>query len=172
MDKSQLDELWIGDEVWLEPIQRNVFFEGYLAASDQVKIKYHGVQRTVNRSDIAKARPQTTNIEPSATTTKQSKAKTAFAPVEKTIDLHIEHLNPGLQHERAEIILEHQIKRCTTFVHQAIQARRPHVTIIHGKGEGVLRLEVEHLLADFKEVNFVLPANNGGASEVWFQYHS
>jgi dsDNA-specific endonuclease/ATPase MutS2 len=92
------------------------------------------------------------------------------AYLSREIDLHIENLNPSLTHEAPQMILNHQIKRCRTYIESIINAQISPVTIVHGKGKGQLKLEVEYLLSQYDEYNYSIPANDGGASQVWFTY--
>ena len=92
------------------------------------------------------------------------------AHLTREIDLHIETLNPSLAHEAPQMILNHQIKRCQAYIESIINARVSPVTIVHGKGKGQLKLEVEYLLSQYEEYHHSIPAHDGGASQVWFKY--
>jgi dsDNA-specific endonuclease/ATPase MutS2 len=96
------------------------------------------------------------------------KKKTEPAPIE--IDLHIEVLAPHLQQELPAMILSHQMGRCKVFVEESINRKLNRIKIVHGKGEGVLKAEVLHLIKQYREVSLTFEANDGGAVEVWFQY--
>ena len=87
-----------------------------------------------------------------------------------TIDLHIAKLNPDLENAHPQIILDHQLVMCRTFINDAIERKKNVVTIIHGKGTGVLKEEVIHLLKEFKNVRFAISVNGDGAQEVWLKY--
>ena len=91
-------------------------------------------------------------------------------PVSNVIDLHIERLNPTLTNEAPQIILNHQLTRCKDFIRSAIQSRLNTISIIHGRGTGQLKLEVNFLLSQFEEFNYAIPVNDGGATEAWFRY--
>jgi dsDNA-specific endonuclease/ATPase MutS2 len=160
--------LWIGDLVWVESLGDNAKWEGkwdvYTA-----QVRYRGRFVEVPLKEIQPER------EPEPLPTQSLPKKKTHTPFSledepKSIDLHIEVLEPRLQNERAEVILEFQLRACRKFIERAIERKRPKVTIIHGKGEGVLKLEVDHLLRDYPEYNYAIPVNNGGASEVWFVY--
>ena len=92
------------------------------------------------------------------------------ANLSREIDLHIESLNPSLAHEAPQIILNHQIKRCKAFIESIITVKVSPVTIVHGKGKGRLKLEVEYLLSQYDEYQHSVPTNDGGASQIWFKY--
>ena len=86
---------------------------------------------------------------------------------ETEIDLHIESLAPHMIDALPERIRDFQIEKCRAFIEQCIQEKLPVVLIIHGKGKGVLRQEVIHLIKSFQEVRFFLEKHDGGALEVW-----
>ena len=88
----------------------------------------------------------------------------------REIDLHIETLNPSLAHEAPQMILNHQIKRCQAYIESIINARISPVTIVHGKGKGQLKLEVEYLLSQYEEYQHAIPVHDGGASQIWLNY--
>ena len=92
------------------------------------------------------------------------------ANLSREIDLHIESLNPSLAHEAPQMILNHQIKRCKAFIESIISVKVSPVTIVHGKGKGQLKLEVEYLLSQYEEYQHSIPTNDGGASQIWFKY--
>ena len=68
------------------------------------------------------------------------------------------------------MILSYQIKKCKEHVEQAISLYAGSIVIIHGKGTGLLRQEVAHLLRNYKEVLHAVPLSDGGALEVYLQY--
>ena len=78
-------------------------------------------------------------------------------------------LNPSLQTGRAEHIVDFQIKAAKTFIEKSIDQGTRKILIIHGKGEGVLKSEILHLLSLNDSVQFTFDKNNGGATEVWFK---
>lgn len=162
------DELWIGDLVWSESLQRNVKWEGQ-TTGNRARIRLFDHLRTVPLGDLSPAKISP-SPESKKTVKKNSTQPHRLPPASSAIDLHIEKLNPDLQHVRAEVILEYQLKMCRKFVKNAIQHRLHIITIIHGKGEGVLRLEVHHMLEDFEEFHYAIPSNQNGATEVWLRY--
>lgn len=84
-----------------------------------------------------------------------------------TIDLHIEILEPSMATESAAVILQYQVKRCRSFFEVNIQKSRSVVFVICGKGEGVLKAEIEHLAKHEFDARFIFERNNGGMLEVW-----
>ena len=86
------------------------------------------------------------------------------------IDLHIESFAPHLQNENAIRILDIQIEKFEAFIEEAFKNRRNPVTIIHGRGEGVLRKQIWAMLESDPRVSLKQLINNDGAVEVWFNY--
>ena len=86
------------------------------------------------------------------------------------IDLHIDVLAPHMENQPAARILDFQIKAFNDFINECYNSKRGILKVIHGKGEGVLRTEVQYLLKRDSRVKFVHEINNGGATEVWMQY--
>lgn len=86
------------------------------------------------------------------------------------IDLHIEQLVDNHRNMSNFDIVQVQLQRCQGTIERAIKNNIPKLVIIHGRGEGVLKEEVLHLLkkypveakdADYRTYGF-------GATEVRF----
>lgn len=93
--------------------------------------------------------------------------KTIKIKFEHTLDLHIDKLAPYLENELPSRILEYQLAQSEIFILHAINKKYPHFTIIHGKGQGVLKQAIEHQLTLFHQVKITFSKNGGGAVEVW-----
>jgi hypothetical protein len=108
-------------------------------------------------------------IEDTTSSFLKQEQKTSKSPnLPNSIDLHIEVLAPQMTGMPAGSIIEYQLEACKNFIMASIAANKQHVTIIHGKGQGVLKREVEALLATFgQQARFKIPKNDGGAVEVW-----
>ena len=72
----------------------------------------------------------------------------AFAEFETELDLHIEKLTQSPDSLSNADILQLQMKRFETFMHQAIRLGVPKVFIIHGIGTGRLKKEVSRWLEE------------------------
>lgn len=94
-------------------------------------------------------------------------AKPQKIKYEHTLDLHIEKLAPHLENEPSGRILEYQLKRSEAFIRHALDKKYPHFTIIHGKGQGILKQAIEHQLSLFYQIKLTFSKNGGGAIEVW-----
>ncbi len=86
------------------------------------------------------------------------------------IDLHISILAPHMENQPAARILDFQMKSFNDFVNDAYARKRNTVKIIHGKGEGVLKTEVQYHLKRDNRVSMISEINKGGATDVWFNY--
>ena len=51
---------------------------------------------------------------------------------------------------------------------QCIRNRLPNALIIHGKGEGVLRQEIRHMISLEPKIKLQISVNHDGATEIWF----
>lgn len=165
-----LDELWIGDQVLIKSLKQKAIFEGINdegLAKLKIATEYTFVEATdielLSEDEIAKAEP--TDIDEAPPQKKHITEK--FEP---RIDLHIETLHPDPKSLSPEMILPYQIKKCKEHVEKAIRLFAPSMVIIHGKGTGLLRQEVAHLLRNYKEVLHAVPLSDGGALEVYMQY--
>ncbi len=160
------DALWVGDKVFVRSFSKNGIWEGR-KNNEFAFVKIDHKQHTVSLSEISEAKKEEEIDEPTEVgDTPTIKIK----PFQDSLDLHIERLNPSMSNQPAQLIINHQIKRCITYIEEAIERKRHKITIIHGIGEGVLKSEVYHLLKEYDDIKFSIPVNNGGAVELWFNY--
>ena len=156
--------LWIGDEVFVKSLQQKGYWDGFHSASKaRVKVNHQAITVSLDDLEEAKKEKFKLNLKFDDEPVKTQVLK------ESSIDLHISRLNPSLEHQAPQLILRHQLIKCKEFIEQAILQRKLKVLIIHGKGTGALKLEVEELLKNYK-VQFSFEKNNGGAIEVWFSH--
>ena len=161
------DQLWIGDKVFLVSKNRNAVWEGRVDAhTGRVRIDHDKMQWPL--SDIKEAIEE--KKEHHISMDNESDRKPIISDKGYEIDLHIEKLNPSLKHEKPELILNYQTRRCKEFIEYALSSYKSSVLIIHGKGEGALKREVLHMIEDYPEVQHIIEKNDGGAVEVWFSY--
>ena len=163
---SELEDLWIGDLVHVVPHKTNGKYEG-IEPNGQVKVRLGYNVHYFEVSQLSKAvdEAQPINVREEK---KVPKELHVFQGPE--LDLHIEKLNPSLLHQSPEQIIDFQIRKSKAFISHAIKKRWAKVLIIHGKGTGILKAEVQHLAEDYEETAYTLSKNDGGALEVWFQY--
>lgn len=87
------------------------------------------------------------------------------------VDLHLEAILPSdtyLEHYQK---LPFQLNVARERLEKAMEDRIPRMVFIHGKGDGVLRTELNYLLSRYSNINYY-PADQrrykGGAVEVYF----
>lgn len=162
-----IDELWIGDLLLLKKSGRTGKFDGRSGHKKvRVKVGDKVVITPISNVEIAPEKTEEPQFDHSHRPT-ISKPKTAS--LSDSIDLHIEVLNPSLVNGRPERIVDFQVKAAEDFIRDAIENGTKKIQIIHGKGEGVLKSEIKHLLSLNDAVQFTFDQNNGGATEVWFK---
>lgn len=165
-----LTDLWVGDQVILVNSGRKGRYEGR-DKNGRIRVNIGGkvILTTIKNLQIApEEKPPLFDFDEEDIDT--PKLKPNIGQYKKSIDLHIETLAPERKNDLPGQILEFQLQECQRFIRHAINKKFPHVTIIHGKGEGVLKSEVDMLLHEFKEFNLKYTVNNGGATEVYFSY--
>ena len=162
-----IEDLWIGDLLLLKKSGRIGKFNG---RSGHKKVRVLIGEKTVitpiTNIEIAPEGSEIKEFDYSHRPKNDIKPAATFSD---TIDLHIEALNPSLLSSRAERIVDIQVKAAKTFIETSISNSTKRIIIIHGKGEGVLKSEITHLLSLYDEVQFTFDNNNGGATEVWFK---
>ncbi|MEP7323492.1 MAG: Smr/MutS family protein [Saprospiraceae bacterium] len=87
-----------------------------------------------------------------------------------TLDLHYEELIPLFPHLSGSK-LEFQLDICTRFIKAAIHSRLPNIQIIHGRGQGILKNEVERLLKEYSEITIISSNPNLASVDAWMNYH-
>jgi len=164
-----IDELWIGDKVKLLSSGEVGTFEGKISNSE-ARIRLKGYRLNVSVSDLEIfIEPPIELNELLQIKEEQSAAQTTFV-VPDELDLHIEVLDKSMKDQMPERILNFQTNKAKQYIERAIQKRKYKIKIIHGKGTGVLKSEINHLLKSYKEILFTHEVNNGGAVEVLFTY--
>ncbi len=167
----KIKDLWVGDWVVLETSQRVGKYVG-MAPDGRARIQI-GDKIVLVKEGSLTLKPEVEGFPDHLLADfledKQSigSPKPIKVKFEHTIDLHIDKLAPDMTNDFPGRIIEFQLAKCREFVQEAIRLRYPHITIIHGKGQGVLKKEVEALLNSYHEARFKVSKNDGGAIEVW-----
>jgi len=162
-----IDDLWIGDLVLLKKSGRIGKFNGR-SGHKKIKVQIAG-QNVITPIGNVELAPEDTILEEYDYSHRPKIESKKTTTLSDSIDLHIEVLNPSLKNGRAERIVDFQVKAAEDFIHDAIAHGTKQVLLIHGKGEGVLKSEITHLLSLIDDVQFTFEKNNGGATEVWFK---
>lgn len=157
------EDLWIGDKVRLKKSGRIGKYEG---KNQQGKLKVSLGFKTVltsaaNLEVIAYESPKTNPII-------DDSIQETISFDSKVLDLHMEILNPKMANALPERIIAYQISKAKDFLQFSINKGWITCVIIHGRGEGVLRSEIHHLLSMTDKVKHYNLINNNGATEVWF----
>jgi len=100
------------------------------------------IKRTPIQGEVENKEPIVT---PNAT------KKQALSPI-PTLDLHATAL--GIDGMPPNELLETKLSYCRSFLNQCIANRQSKALIIHGIGEGVLKMAVRQLLRDKKGISF------------------
>jgi len=160
-------DLWIGDLMYVKSINETGKYEGTLANGNFIiRLEIGTVE--VSSDDVTlvpdEEKPK------KVVEIKNENPVIQKASYKNEIDLHFETLQPQLAKSEFKNILSYQIAECRKFIQQAIQRKEAYATIIHGKGEGILKEAIEELLEEFDENIFAKQkANQGGAILVYFK---
>ena len=167
LDSRKLSAYWIGDRVVLKKSGRQGTFEGISAGGKaRIKVGDKVILTTAdNINEIKEVTSKSLNLEE-----EEKVHHHGFQEFVPEIDLHIEVLDPTLKNQVPQMILSRQVSACRDYIARAISLRRREITIIHGKGMGQLKLEVESLLAGFDEVIDMRSTHDGGATIVFLRY--
>lgn len=167
-----IDDLWIGDRLIIKSSGKEGTYEGINKGKVRVKVGNKILLVRPTNIMLSPEKPMEDpdlGLGPLDTPTKSTNEFTPKKTIKKEIDLHLEKL-PPFENTRWQTALEYQIDTCKRFLEEAISAKIPSLLIVHGKGKGILKKEILHLLDDYKEVYLKLEVNRGGAIEVWMQY--
>ncbi len=165
-----LNSLWIGDLVQVVSSGRQGKFEGLnkegkarVSIDDKIFLVTDNNLRPVSEKEYFPDIHEFLQND----SQQDKKSEPLKIKFDHTIDLHLEKLAPHMQNELPARILEFQVQKSEAFIKDAISKKYPHITIIHGKGEGVLKAQIEEQLKSFTQVRFTFSKNGGGAVEVW-----
>lgn len=163
----KLKEIWIGEGLKIKSNQKVGTFEG-VGAQNHAFVRIDGKMHLIEAKDLE---VHSAIIEEPKLSLEDEKSASTSLVFENKIDLHIETLNPDMQHADPARILAYQVKTTTDFIQEAIDRRQYTVNIIHGKGTGQLKSEVHHILDGVEQVSHYQLINHGGATEVLLSYY-
>jgi dsDNA-specific endonuclease/ATPase MutS2 len=167
----QLKDLWIGDSLKIISSGKSGKFLG-INADGKARIQTEDkiILTTAQNLELVPEKEFQFDIDDFLKQEKKA-AQSSSPPLkikfDHTLDLHIDKLAPHLENEISARILEYQLQQSEIFIKNAIEKKYPHITIIHGKGQGVLKQAIEHQLSLFHQVKITFSKNGGGAVEVW-----
>lgn len=163
----KIDDLWIGELLLLKKSGRIGKFNGR-SGHEKIKVQIGGKNVVTPIGNVELA-PKGTKLNEFNYSHRPKITEQKVSSLSDSLDLHIEILNPSLKNGRAERIVDFQVKAAEDFIKEAISNGTKQILLIHGKGEGVLKSEILHLLSLIDDVQFTFEKNNGGATEVWFK---
>lgn len=168
MELNELKDLWIGDWVRVTLTGATGKFEG---EKDGKAIVVIGVQRQLidpRYLEISEApEDEKSLLELLGLAEEQAEEKKEF--IDNTLDLHLEKLT-SFSPDAGLSILDFQIRECRRFLSEIIRRKLGSAIIIHGKGDGVLKEQIIHILADYPEIKHFFSRNQGGALELLLYY--
>lgn len=164
-----INALWIGDRLRIKASKEIVSYEGQ-DAGGKLKVKYKEQLLLLDATELELVgeEKQKPDYDLSEALSKANHLEKALN-TETEIDLHIDILAPHMLQALPERIRDYQVERCAGFLEAAVKAGHKIVKIIHGKGKGVLKAEIIHLLKHTNAVKFYIAKNDGGALEVWLR---
>lgn len=157
-----INELWIGDLLRIKEDGRRATFEGQINGQLKIRVGDKFIVVDADALEIAPAEKEAP--EPMVQESR------SFDPLnfETHLDLHLESLDPSRKNDSPIQIRAYQIRRCREFLENALRLKIREVTIIHGKGEGVLKADVINLLSEFPEITSIEELHQGGAQRIRF----
>ena len=159
-----VDDLWIGDRLRTKSSRLTGTFEGL--QGNRVRLKTDQGIILVPQHDLEPApEPNEEDEVWEQGHTESGESPATFHP---EIDLHLD-LWPQYRPNHWATALDFQLMHCKKFLDQAVQHRASRIVIIHGKGAGILKDQVCHLLGDYPQVYQQFEINRGGALEVWMR---
>ncbi len=164
-----IEDLWIGDQLHVKSINETGKFEGTTSKGALiVQLEIGTIEVTSDDVILVpdKQQPKKVTAEDKDISKQKLVKKTAF---NNEIDLHMDALRALYPEADMSNALSFQTTKCREFLQEAIRRNNVFVTIIHGKGAGILRNAIEELLVEFSDHIFKTePANKGGAMLVYF----
>lgn len=164
-----IEELWVGDLLKTKKSGRVGRYEG-LNKEGKIRMSIGGKVLLLRPSQVEKADESDYYKKRVEIKEEDLAAKLGVEKASTSIDLHIEKLNPHLINALPERIADIQIAAFQKYIQNAVKDRLNVVTIIHGKGKGVLKTSIHTYLNSFEELNHFHLVNDGGATEVYFTY--
>lgn len=158
------EDLWVGDELILKKSGRKVSFAG-INKDGRLKVKAGDktILTTLRNVQLYVAPEE----QPDMSWIQEQDEVSSYDPYfETTIDLHLDALASDPSSIASTNVLQFQLRALDTFLAKAIEKKVPYITIIHGKGAGVLRDEVLSRLTHHVRVDWQQVVNDGGAIQV------
>ncbi len=158
-----LKALWVGDKCRIISSGRIGLFQGINGKRARIKAEDKILLVTAANLELY-TEPEAPP--PNLFEDEDQSSPTDFHQFDNSIDLHISTLAPHLENELPIRILARQKDALVKFLDEAEHKGARILTIIHGKGSGVLKSEVIHELKGRSTVKIHFDVHDGGAMEV------
>lgn len=162
---KELEDFWIGDIVEMKGRQGTGVYKADLG-SHQAKVQFGNKVMVVDRKLLSLAEEEKESPPDLSDILHPPALNDRVTSIPDELDLHMEHLDPNHTIHQNRM-LDYQLQCAKDYVQSAISARKRVITIIHGKGTGLLKETIKHYLAEVQQVRYQLDKHNGGATEVW-----
>lgn len=162
------ESLWVGDELWDIEHNRIVRFKSKKGNVISVNYGDHTFIRNVKQLRSATDAERNTLEDYTELTEEVANKSPSITDPGNRIDLHLEKLPHYIQQADPTRLLDLKIKHLEKYLNAARKNHHKIITIIHGKGTGILKQEVLSKLKAMEGIRFVIPTQDGGATEVWF----
>lgn len=158
------EDLWIGDLLQIISTGEVGKYDGH--AGEQIIVNTPGGIRHCEAADLQEYVEPIIEDKLVFDDDPSTRKMLNFKDMPKSIDLHIQKLSPSHTHAIPERILAVQLEALNQYLDEATLAGLRYVTIIHGKGTGVLKAETIHILKGRENVKHWIEVHQGGAMEV------
>lgn len=135
-----LDQLWIGDILQSKSTGKQGKYAGQVDGKAKVQIGDDYI--LLDKMDVTIIEEESVLANYVYEQEEDLEVPEGLELPEKTLDLHIEVLNPNLVNAEPARILDYQIKAFKAFIENAYKNKKYSIIIIHGKGTGVLKKEI------------------------------
>lgn len=161
---------WIGDPVEIISTGKKGLYHG-TGPQGEVQIKLQdGTITNVSSDDIRLAEEEIETVHETLQWIPEKIARSEREPTQSyRLDLHYENLVRYFAHPPELSILEFQLSICAQFAQAAIENKMPFIRIIHGRGKGVLKNEVERILRQYPEFTLISFNPNMAAVDAWIK---
>ena len=162
----KIDDLWIGDFLKVKATGEIGTFHGVEKSIVKVKISEHVRSFRIDELEATSEE----EIEQGSTDKADAPPGIDLDEILKfkpELDLHVKMLERNGHRINRNWILRDQIKICQQFLRKAHRLNITRIRIIHGKGKGVLKNEVAHLLDSTKFVTDFEPTFDSGGFVVF-----
>jgi len=157
------NDLWVGDTLQVRSDGRIVFF--HTIEGENVLCKYNSKIESFSKVELVRINlPDELEGLDLAHTTKSKSIN--FYEIPTQIDLHLDKLIETQPNFKPLNVLNYQLRKFEEYLQLIISNGLKKVTIIHGKGVGILKAEIDSKLNSLEEVKIFFTINEGGATEV------